>query len=176
MTTKCLHNESFRVMSIWHDSRHASASIPIPSTPWNGAREDSGIIKITWVTWIKIINLEHLLSTQRSAESRISTGRPMAPTYSFTSCRRCVISQWSLVISQKTRQKKSQSSFGPLMTTSTSQMASLVSNWQIPNQQQSIISHTSNCWDFCAVAPSIFSVWSSWRERILDILKGQRWI
>lgn len=38
--------------SIWHDSRHASASIPIPSTPWNGAREDSGkIIKITWITW-----------------------------------------------------------------------------------------------------------------------------
>lgn len=49
--------------SIWHDSRHASASIPIPSTPWNGAEEDSGkIIKIIWdsksldQSWASLVN------------------------------------------------------------------------------------------------------------------------
>jgi len=184
VTAKCLHNESFRVA---YDIIHA---MPLQAYQYLRHLEtEPGKIPGRSSKSLEIqnhlINLEHFLSTQtRSAESRISTGRPMAPTYSFTSCRRCVISRHSLVISQMTHviasststSKKSQRSFGPLMTTSTSQMASLASNWQIPNQQQSIISNTSNRLDFYAVAPSIFSVWSSWRERILDILKRQRWI
>ena len=161
--------------SIWHDSRHASASIPIPSTPWNGAREDSGkIIKITWITW-SVLSISCQLKNDLPSHGfpPVDQWHPHIPSPP-------VADVWSLVTLLSSHKwhtsKKSQSSFGPLMTTSTSQMASLASNWQIPNKQQSIISNTSNRLDFCAVAPSIFSVWSSWQERILDILKRQRWI
>lgn len=168
--------------SIWHDSRHASASIPIPSTPWNGAREDSGkIIKITWITW-SILSISCQLKHDLQSHGFPPVDQwhphiPSPPVADVWSLISLVISQMTHVIASSTStSKKSQRSFGPLMTTSTSQMASLASNWRIPNQQQSIISNTSNRLDFYAVAPSIFSVWSSWRERILDILKRQRWI
>lgn len=174
MTAKCLHNDSFRVA---YDIIHA---MPLQAYQYLRHLEmergkipgrSSKSLEALDQSWASLVNSKTICRVTDFYRSTNGTH-----IFLHLLSQMCDLS--SLLSSHKWHtSKKSQSSFGPLMTTSTSQMASLANwHWQIPNKQQSIISNTSNRLDFCAVAPSIFSVWSSWRERILDILKRQRWI